>query len=95
MRVARRWHVRVTSILARGCIVGIILRWHSERNLAVLLALESLHYSSDDVSDEIILATIAIVLLSRPLILIVVLELVIIVTSVVTIVSASTVAMVL
>ena len=95
MRVTRRWHIGVTSILARGSIVGIILRWHSESNLAVLLALESLHYSSDDVSDEIILATIAIVLLSRPLILIVVLEPVIIVTSIVTIVSASTVAMVL
>ena len=78
-------------MLAWVSIVGVILRGAI---MAVQLALDSLYQRSNNVSYKIVLATIAVVFLSRPLILIVVLEPVIIVTSIVTIVSASTVAIV-
>ena len=56
--------------------------------MAVHLALDSLYQRSNNVSYKIVLATIAIVFLSRPLILVAVLDSVIIAASIVTVVLA-------
>ena len=57
--------------------------------MAVHLALDSLYQRSNNVSYKIVLTTITIVFLSRPLILVAVLESVIIAASIVTVVLVS------